>query len=372
MNRRAPHRLLFAAYPMGYGPAAKAIVLATRCRDAGVESVFVGRGVAYELVARSNGVFAEVVDATADARAAPTLAREARIIVSLMDRDTARLAAEMSRPLHVVDSLLWMRDRVPDAFLGARRYWAQRFRDDKSPDQHLVRPTFVGPILGAAPTPPPAGTDLVVNLGGFEADGSSTRDRRYAELLLRAMEVSDLPGAYPGRVRILASARIAAALRPSATELGIETASLPHREAVEELGKARVIVTAPGLTTTMEAFQVGRPTFFLPPRNFSQWCALKTLRASRVAPHALHWEDLDERFRLEDQMPERVRNPRVHAAIGELTATPEAQQALSQLFTVAADGDHSALAADQQAFLRSLGGDGAQAVADNLVAGGGS
>ncbi len=357
---------------MGYGPAAKALVLAARCREAGRECVFVGRGVAYELVARSKEVFAEVVDATADAPVARALTREARVVVSLMDRDIARLADEMSRPLHVVDSLLWMRDRVPDTFLGARCYWAQRFRDAEPRDQHLVRPRYVGPILGAAPTPPPAGVDLVVNLGGFEADGGSTRDRRYAELLLRAMEASDVPAAYPGRIRILASAEIAAALRASATRLGIESASLAHSEALEELGRARVILTAPGLTTTLESFQLGRPTFFLPPRNFSQWCVLKTLRARGVAPHALHWEDLDKRVRLEDQMPERVRNPRVHAAIDELASTPAAEEVLTRLFTVAGNGDHSGLAADQHAFLGSLGGDGAQAVADGLLADGGS
>jgi hypothetical protein len=353
---------------MGYGPAAKAIVLATGCRNAGIECVFVGRGVAYELVARSTGVFEEVVDAAADAPLALALARESRVVVSLMDRDGALLAAESSRPLHVVDSLLWMRDRVPDAFLGARRYWAQRFTDAEAPDQHLVRPTFVGPILGAAPTAPAPGSDLVVNLGGFESDGSPGRDLRYATLLLRAMEASEVPGADRGRIRILASAGTAAALRGAATRLGIETASLAHSEALEALAGANVIVTAPGLTTTLESFQLGRPTFFLPPRNFSQWCALKTLRASGVAPYAMHWEDLDERFRLEDQMPERVRNPQVHAAIDELAARPAAQEALTQLFTIASDGDHSALAADQHAFLSSLGGDGAQTVADGLLA----
>ena len=50
------------AYPFGYGPASKLIVLARALRDRGWELVFLGTGIAYELAARSD-VFAQVIEA---------------------------------------------------------------------------------------------------------------------------------------------------------------------------------------------------------------------------------------------------------------------------------------------------------------------
>lgn len=367
LNRGAPRKLLFAAYPLGYGPAAKALAIAERCREAGLESVFVGRGVAHELVARSAGPFIEAIEANGHDRELRAMVRDAGAIVSVMDRDIARLAGEASRPLHVVDSLMWMRDRVPGAFSAARRYWMQRLWDDEPTAPPHIGFTFVGPILRPRPSPSPPGQGLLVSLGGFEANAGSERDHRYAQLILSGIHSSHATRIYPSRVKILASARLAKAIEAQAHRLGVQTASLAHSEALEELGSASVILTAPGLTTSLECFQLGRPTFFLPPRNYSQWCTLKKLRARGLAPYALHWEDLGERFRLAQRMPEEVRNPRVDAAITELAETRAAQDAIGRLFAVAASGGHGALVRSQGKFLQSLGDDGAQAIAAHLA-----
>ncbi len=356
--------LLFSAYPLGYGPAAKAMAVAARCASAGVESVFVGDGVAHELVVRSDRIFAWIVEAPPGGAAARALVRDSGAVVSVMERDIARVAVEESRPLHVVDSLLFMRDRVPDAFVPANRYWAQRFPGVEPPPDRSVRPMVVGPILSDGPAPESGRTGgLVVNLGGFEDNGDRRSDRRYLRLVLRALETVD------GRVRTLASKGTAAEVGRLAAPRGIE--SLAHDDALRVLASADVVVTAPGLTATLECFRLGRPVFFLPPRNYSQWCILKTLRSYGVAPTSLHWEDLDDRLSIAGRLPESVRNPRVRAAIDQLAPSRAAAGALAGVFEAAVDGDHAGLRADQQAFLRSLGTDGAHTIADDLVASGG-
>ena len=209
MNTRRARRLLFSAYPMGYGPAAKALVLAARCRSAGFDPVFVGQGVAHELVSRSGEIFSEVVQSDANRTAARTLTRESHAVVSVMDREFASLAGELSRPLHVVDSLLWLRDRVPEAFSSACRYWAQDFVGVREPVEGLASPvSVVGPIVSPrSAVPVTASGKLLVSLGGFDGAGDPDRNRVYGELVLEAIAGSRLATSFAGRITTLAGAR---------------------------------------------------------------------------------------------------------------------------------------------------------------------
>src|SRR5437870_5477918 len=108
------------AYPFGYGPASKLIVLARALRDRGWELVCLGTGIAYELAARSD-VFAQVIEPEPAEPETRGWLDAATALLSVMDRDFATIACESGRPYFVVDSLLWMRDRVPDVLLSARR-----------------------------------------------------------------------------------------------------------------------------------------------------------------------------------------------------------------------------------------------------------
>ena len=363
-----PRRLLFAAYPMGYGPAAKVLVLAAQCRSAGLEAVFVGEGVAHELVSRSGELFHDVVRAGAGEKIGRILVRESSAVVSVMDRDFASLAAELSRPLHVVDSLLWMRDAVPEAFCSARRYWVQNFIGVRERIAGYSSPyTVVGPILEVRPAAPRAEPGkLVVSLGGFEAADGVDRDRVYGELVLAAISSSRLRVSFEERITILTSTRNVDSLGGFAAECGIELKSLSHHAALDELGTASMVLAAPGLTTALECFQLGRPTFFLPPRNYSQWSILNAFRTRRLALHALHWEDLSERHRLGERMPESERNPQVRAAIDELAGGMLAQETLSERLSACLDSDHAALANRQHEFFQSLGPNGASVIATRL------
>jgi hypothetical protein len=366
VSRHMPQRLLFCAYPVGYGPAAKALVLAAQCRSIGLETIFAGQGVSYELVSRSSEVFEEVVHAGATEDRARLLVRDSAAVVSIMDRDFASLAAELSRPLHVVDSLLWMRDHVPEAFRPARRYWAQDFIGVGERIHGLVpRGTVVGPILNVRQSGSRAvSRRLVVNLGGLAT--ADDTDRAYGELVLRAIGRSRLTNAFE-QITILASASTIEKLEPCASECDVELASLAHDAAVEEMATAALVLTAPGLTTALECFRIGRPTLFLPPQNYSQWTILKALRGHGLAPHALHWEDLSERHALPERIGEPERTARVRAAIGELAATPLAHEALSSGLSACLDNDLTVLANHQQSFFRSLGPNGAPVIAAELA-----
>jgi hypothetical protein len=358
-----------SAYPLGYGPAAKLIVLARALRDRGWEPVFLGSGIARELAARSD-VFAEVIAADEDAGAVRRRLRAANILLSVMDRSVAAAAREDGRPYCVVDSLLWMRDRIPDVFLAADRYWVQDFPGVRArlPEIHPT-PTVVGPIVPSMrPVDAAAGVELVVSLGGMESpDGPAEHAVRYAEFVVDGVLRSRLPAGFGGRAVVLGGRRIIEHLRRRHGDTALAFESLGHGESVSRLARAAAVLTAPGLTTTLECFQLAVPTFFLPPENYSQWWSLLLLRAHELAPGSFHWQDRLPESPIVERMPEATRGPKLRAAIEQVIGDERARVAYADYLDAIPSADRASLAARQRAFFESLGPDGTETVAREVT-----
>jgi len=357
------------AYPFGYGPASKLIVLARALRDRGWEPVFLGTGIARELAARSD-VFAQVVAAEPNEPRARRWLGAATALLSVMDRDFAAIARESGRPYCVVDSLLWMRDRVPDVFLSARRYWVQDFPGVGARLAEVrPTPTVVGPIVPTmSRTEPGPAAGLVLNLGGTESpDGDVGGATRYADFVVDGLLRSGLLPRFAGRAAVLGGRRIVDHLARRYGRADLEFASLSHDEALDRLARATVVLTAPGLTATLECFQLAVPTFFLPPQNYSQWWSLHVLRQSGLAPGSFHWQDRLPESPIVERMPEATRGPLLRGIIDRLVADKDAQTAYVDCLSAVSATDRTALAARQRAFFDSLGADGVETVARELT-----
>ena len=372
LTRRAAisRPLVCCAIPLGYGPAAKLIVLAAALRRRGIQCVFVGRGIALELALRERGLFQDVVAASGPAEVSGALLRSSWGILSVMDRDFSPLAAEFHRPLYVVDSLLWMRDRLPECWQAAERIWAQNFMGlDQSPLLAIPAVSVVGPIVDSSQSGgrrlPRQG--LVVNLGGCESpqsDGGLAD--RYAGFVVEGLLASPLSDRFANQIVLLAGHRCSARLQHRFQGCGFEFLSLPHHLALERIAAAELVLTAPGLTATLECFQHGVPACFLPPQNYSQWCILRSLRAAGLAGAALHWEDLSPGPPLGDRLPEPIRNPIVREAIARAIADAAAASALRQALAQISTLDFAELAHRQGRFFDSLGDCGAESIAAEL------
>ena len=224
--------LLCGAMPFGYGPAAKLLTLAPLLHRHW-QLVFVGHGIAWELVSRSPECFAQILEAKADEPPAQLLIDSAAAVLSIMDRDLAAVARDVGKPCYVVDSLLWMRDRIPEELSGVSVYWAQRFGGpDDFPQNCGPRPTMVGPIVspgGARVSTHRAG--LLVHLGGCEgAKQSAEAYRAYGAFVLKAIFASGLATAFSGQVTLVGGARCIASLRREFGAQSIEFLSLSPRE----------------------------------------------------------------------------------------------------------------------------------------------
>jgi len=362
--------LLCTAMPFGYGPAAKVLVLASVLKDRGFRLVFSGRGIALELASRAAHLFDDIL-AHGPEGPSPAIVRSASAVLSVMDRESAQAALDASVPLYVVDSLLWMRDSIPSALRGARRYWAQNFLGfDGTLAGYHPRLSIVGPIIAPLPLRHrTAAEHLLINLGGCESPtGVDANARAYASFIVAGLRKSSLLRQFAGRTTLIAGRSCIESLR--ATSAGgdgaLDLVSVSHANAIERLAEASLVLTAPGLTMTLESFQTGVPTYFLPPQNYSQWCVLRLLRGEGLAPHALHWDELPDTPYLRDRMPETERNPLVRAAIGHHTGADEARSRLTQRMNDIAQANHAATAETQTRFFESLGPNGAFTIAADI------
>jgi hypothetical protein len=154
------------------------------------------------------------------------------------------------------------------------------------------------------------------------------------------------------------------ALSDVAGDPRIECRSLSPDAARECTAGAAALLTAPGLTATLEAFCDRTPTWFLPPQNYSQWCTLRRLRARGLADGAVHWEDDASAPRLPERLPAAA-----HAgAAAPILRACEDPGSISRV-AVSLEGvgrDAEARTSGQAAFFHSLGACGLDQIATSL------
>jgi len=113
------------------------------------------------------------------------------------------------------------------------------------------------------PRDPVPGSALV-NVGGVSSPYGSSETSAYTELVLPPVVAALRENGYEvhvtGRVPKTLSRRLDVP----------DTTVVSHREFLDLLRKAAVLVTSPGMTAMLEAGSIGIPTTLLPPQNLSQ------------------------------------------------------------------------------------------------------
>jgi len=354
--------------PFGYGPAAKLLMLAPLLRHHW-QLVFVGHGIAWELVSRCPECFDRIIEADADCPKVQTLLHESAGLLSVMDRDFAKLAGRMHKPCYVVDSLLWMRDEIPPDLTGASIYWAQRFASMPAwAESYQPRPTLVGPIISIDKVPAVRDrSGLLINLGGAEAVGQRGEHyRAHAEFVLKAILESGLVNHFEQQVTVVGGSQSIASLRHDFGGWHLEFASLSPRETIARIRAAAVVLTTPGLTNTLECFRNRAKTFFLPPQNYSQWCVLNQLHQRQLAPSVLRWEDAFPDLNVQEGLSESARGPLVQMAISRMTTDDAVCRELAARLKRIPQLAIERLVSEHSRFLSSLGPNGTVTIAGHL------
>jgi hypothetical protein len=332
-----------------------------------MKTAFVGSGVALELARRSDS-FGDCIAADAMEPRARRALRAGDRVLCVMDPQLAGIARELGCDVTAVDSLFWMWDRVPPEYLDADAYFVQNFPGvEERITECDGRPSIVGPIIGERVARGESSGMLVINLGGFESPFAEAGKDPYGELAIKSVATSLLGEAYRGRTLAIGGSACLRALDDELTAAGFDSGSLSPEAADRELARAGLVVTSPGLTTTLACFAAAVPTVFLPPQNYSQWLILATMRRLGLAPSALHWIDCDPDIPLRERMSEDVAVPEVRRAISRLAGSESVRAELRRRLSEALSLDFGELATRQHEWYRTLGSNGAEAVARYLA-----
>jgi len=270
----------FLSTSFGFGPVSKAVTIAREMKRQAphLETHYFGAGIDYEF-ARKSGAFDRVLRIDVDNREVLSnlvpLLKAYKHVVSVINLDILTAWPSDHPPLYLVDSLAWLWPAPPLGVNNTRAYFVQNYL---VPDQRVRdwRETcslvLVGPILpnmSRFQQINGARKRLLVNFSGCANPfAPPTLFQRYVEVLARA--IVDQAGAFD-EVTFCCNEELSGHLRHMLRDSGSANAAyFSHDDFLEMLAGSSVLLTSPGITTTLEANALGKPTRFLLPQNYSQ------------------------------------------------------------------------------------------------------
>jgi len=135
---------------------------------------------------------------------------------------------------------------------------------------------------------------------------------------------------------------------------------------LKALVSSNLLLTSPGLTTTLEAFMAGVPTVFLPPQNYSQYWILKKLRQQELAPVSYHWDDLPMTLPVSERMERAAGIKLVLKGLEYFGNSQQAQHDFIRTYESVLDADLAKLREAQHSFAASLGSNGVVTVVQQI------
>jgi hypothetical protein len=270
----------FLSTSFGFGPVSKAVTIAQELkrRVPFSELHYFGSGIAYEYVCKS-AVFDQSIVVNVDNRNAveyliPHL-RSYDFVISVLNFEILPLWSRVDfPPLYLVDSLAWMWPALPNGIDSVTAYFIQSYL--MSNDRVQAWRTKI-PLVLVGPIQP----DLDIYV--------STTDKR--ELLVNFSGCANPfapPELFVSYVEVLTQAvlehsrefdwltfccneHLSGCIRHIVGDSKyITVGHLTHCQFLEKLVNASAVLTAPGITTTLEADSLCKPSRFLLPQNYSQ------------------------------------------------------------------------------------------------------
>lgn len=291
-------RLLCDAVAFCYGPATALKQILTAWRPFCSEVTLAATGTTLEYMARTNLVDTVIHVDTEEERELARVDGMWDVFLSVCNPVGFPVLRRRATIAVYWDFLLWMRYTGGAAEFTADYYLAEMF---PGTDEALLRWSaeiahpILAPVVADWVDPPrPFGEDLtVVCLGGqrsrlTQPAVNSNYPFHVVDCIQRAARSTGSPGRY--LVATDAATARELATRYPAPRWTFE--SLPHDVLLERMAGARRVLTHPGLYSPFESIGLGRPTFFLPPSNYTQILQLELFAQRGLAPERVTWNDL--------------------------------------------------------------------------------
>jgi len=273
----------FVTSNFGFGPVSKAATIAAEIkrRRPKTEIHFFGNGIALHF-AKQSGSFDRFIETDVEdaGKIKKILAelKKYKIIFSVLNLQLLPLWRKSYGRLFFVDSLAWMWKEPPSGIENTDIYFVQDYL--VSPERieswkktcriETVSPIGVPPDSSFLKTGlAKRNNHLLVNFSGCSNQFVGSRIyENYAATLLSLI----IEEAHPEfeSIEVCVNQKLAQNLHDRFNQTFLKISQLPHQEFLQNLAAARFLLTAPGITTTLEAAVLKTPIGFLLPQNDSQ------------------------------------------------------------------------------------------------------
>ncbi|MBA3532627.1 MAG: hypothetical protein H0T73_11950 [Ardenticatenales bacterium] len=312
----------FVTTSFGFGPVAKAVYVALALQARHLSEVhltFIGQGIAYEY-AQSNDCFDTLVEHNVDhdPDMAVTLLEPYDLIINVMNLDVlARWTSP--KPMIMIDSLGWLWHSIPDGTEKAALYFLQDYLlpAERIEAFHRVTNTRVIPPIMDWPTVPTSKENvLLVNFSGSDNPFvQSTFFTDYAEVVGKI--ILEAAGTRFDHIYFATNRQLAAHLERvlSPSQLSFSCGYYSHEAFLDLLGRCRLLLTTPGITTTLEAMALRVDIGFLLPQNYSQALMAESYFHQHHYAKCIALSRFDAMFALDSSLPEEIGVQRVQGIV---------------------------------------------------------
>jgi hypothetical protein len=303
------------ATSFGFGPVSKAVTIARelRSRVPSLEIHFFGAGIDHEFAERCDA-FDRLIRLDTDSRDGTQIMLQAlpdyEFVVSVLNFELLSMWHAAHPPLYIVDSLAWLWPAAPRDIANAAAYFVQAYLvpvERIEEWQKLGTMVLVGPICPevAKRSVTNGHSELLVNFSGCANPFAGPEIfEAYVDVLtdsvLRHAQRFD-------RVTICCNEFLSAHLRrrllPADDRLLI--GHLSHDEFLKVLSRASLLLSSPGITTTLEAEAAGTPVRFLLPQNYSQALMAELYRSALGDRSGMAFSRFSPAFAITPDLPER-------------------------------------------------------------------
>lgn len=280
-TRSLKHACAFIATSFGFGPVSKAVSIALemKAQAPDLETHYFGAGIGYDYAQKSRA-FDSLVKADVDrpetlVALLPQLASY-RGVFSVLNLDILPLWRSDLPPLYFVDSLAWMWPSLPAGIENAAVYFVQDYllSPQRIQDWAAACPlVLVAPIESVSSRleiPPEKVNQLLVNFAGC-ANPFAPLGLYEKYGLILATSILEEAGQHYERIVFCCNEPLANYLRRSVgADSSVEFGHFAHDEFIRLLVSSALVLSAPGITSTVEALASRVAFGFLLPQNDSQ------------------------------------------------------------------------------------------------------
>lgn len=280
--------IIITANPFGYGPAGKAITIATELKKRlpSVNIFFLASNLCQEIMSM-NGVHIVKINERDESELENFLIKIRNpYIISSQNRFIIKVAKKLNIPCAFLDGLAWFWKTIPDDHLIADIIFWLNYPgiEDKllsNRNIHLVPSITMEPNRSIDKPVP-----ILLHLGGCE--NPLTKSLPYNYLTLLVYLLNNLQ--HNQQIIITGGTKAISFMNLQLKNQKVITRTLKHDKFIDVLGSTNHFITTAGQTATMEAFALNIPTSFLLPTNLSQMALVKYLSSHKAASNSLLWQ----------------------------------------------------------------------------------